>query len=234
MSDIPQSMLDLRQRLSEQYLEGEGIEIGALHHPLHVGSRARVRYVDRMSVAELRRQYPELGRFPLIEPDLIDDGETLASIPPGELDFIIANHMLEHCENPLGTLAVHLSRLKCGGTLYYAIPDKQLSFDADRPLTPFDHLVADHRNGPEHSRLQHYREWATLVNHLTDPAAIERNIAALGATRYSIHFHVWDETAFRNFLTQARAYLGNTFEEIHVQRNGTEIIALLRKAAATG
>jgi SAM-dependent methyltransferase len=229
MSDIPKSMLALRQELSECYLAGDGIEIGALHHPLHVSSTVRVKYVDRLPVNELRRHYPELGEFRLIEPDIVDDGETLASIPAESLDFIIANHMLEHCENPLGTIRAHLARLKPDGILYYAVPDKRHTFDENRQLTAFSHLVEDDQQGPERSRRQHYREWATLVNRLTTPEAIQENIDGLFATRYSIHFHVWDATSFRDFLVQACSYLGRSFTEIRVEPNESEIIAVLRK-----
>ncbi|MEO7425559.1 MAG: hypothetical protein ABI036_10260 [Fibrobacteria bacterium] len=35
---------------------GRGIEIGALHEPMPVPPESRVRYVDRMSAADLRKQ----------------------------------------------------------------------------------------------------------------------------------------------------------------------------------
>lgn len=230
MSDIPQSMLTVRRQLSEHYLKGDGIEIGALHHPLHVPEAARVRYVDRLPVAELRRQYPELANFPLTEPDIIDDGEVLSRIPEASLDFIIANHMLEHCENPLGAMRNHLGRLRRGGILYYAIPDKRQCFDVDRDLTTFEHLVADDREGPDISRFSHYREWAVQVNRLTVPQDIERNIEALAATRYSIHFHVWDEATFRDFVARSNRYLDYAFREVCMVANGTEAIAVLQRS----
>ncbi|QIK38471.1 hypothetical protein GWK36_11315 [Caldichromatium japonicum] len=74
---IPHHMLSLRRRLSERYLTGEGIEIGALHAPLSVGKSASVRYVDRLTAEQLRIHYPELKDYKLVEIDLLDDGEKL-------------------------------------------------------------------------------------------------------------------------------------------------------------
>ena len=48
-----------RQGISRRYIAGSGLEIGGLNAPLKVPAAARVRYVDRAPVAELRKQYPD-------------------------------------------------------------------------------------------------------------------------------------------------------------------------------
>jgi hypothetical protein len=53
-----------------------------------------------MSVSDLRQQYPELGAVRLVEADIVDNGETISSIADNSWDFAIANHMIEHCQNP--------------------------------------------------------------------------------------------------------------------------------------
>src|SRR5258708_6777558 len=93
MGPIPEQVPANRNELSEKYLIGEGVELGALHNPLWTSERAVVRYVDRLDVPGLRRQYPELDKYNLVNVDIIDDGETLSSIEDGRLDFVIANHM---------------------------------------------------------------------------------------------------------------------------------------------
>jgi len=229
MGLIPNQMLAARRRLSERYLAGRGIEIGALHAPLHVGPAVEeIRYVDRLSPEQLRRQYPELDGCDLVEVDIIDDGERLTQIAPGELDFIIANHMLEHCENPLGAMRTHLAKLRPGGMIYYAVPDKRYCFDAARPLTPFEHLVRDDQHGPEVSRRAHFAEWVRYVNQILDPVEAERQLERLLEIDYSIHFHVWDGDSFQTFLSEARLYLSGAFRLCEFQRNDTEIIAILQ------
>jgi SAM-dependent methyltransferase len=233
VSDIPEVMLARRRAVSARYLAGDGIEIGALHYPLWTDpARARVRYVDRLTVPELRAQYPELAAYDLVAVDVVDDGETLRTFADASLDFIVGNHMLEHCENPLGTLRSHLQKVRPGGILYYAVPDKRMSFDIERPLTPFAHLVRDDREGPEGSRVGHFREWAELVNKHRTPEARDANVRELLAKNYSIHFHVWDADAYADFLDRAREYLGGGFRIEHLAQNDTEIITVLRRDAA--
>ena len=116
-----------------------------------------------MSTAQLRSEYPELADWDLTEVDIVDDGETLATVAPESQDFIVANHFLEHTENPVGTIECHLGKLKPGGVLFYAVPDKRFTFDFRRPADPLEHMIADYEQGPERSRAEHYEEWCRLV-----------------------------------------------------------------------
>jgi predicted SAM-dependent methyltransferase len=229
MGLIPEHMLAKRREVSEKYLSGEGVELGALHYPLWTSERANVRYVDRLDVSGLRQQYPELDEYVLVDVNIIDDGETLSSIEDGRLDFIIANHMLEHTENPLGTIRNHLRKVRDGGVLYYAVPDKRFSFDVDRPLTPFEHLIRDDREGTQVSRLDHFHEWGRLVNKITRQDELEDHVGKLLEMNYSIHFHVWDYDHFSSFLKRANHYLGHPFSVEYFGRNDTEVISVLRK-----
>ncbi|MEH2025120.1 hypothetical protein [Nostoc sp.] len=228
MSIIPEHMLQARRKISNKYLIGQGLEVGALHYPLWIGEKANVRYVDRLSVEELRLQYPELNQYKLVNVDIIDNGEKLERITNNSVDFIIGNHLLEHCENPLATIRNHLSKLRNSGILYYAIPDKRHSFDLDRPLTSFEHLVRDDREGSEVSRIEHFHEWVVLVNKVKDDE-IDASLQKLLEINYSIHFHVWNDSTFPEFLLRAQKYLNHSFEIVHVEQNDTEIIAILRK-----
>ena len=153
---------DWKPALAREFLHGNGLEIGALHNPLPLTDAARVRYVDRFDIAGLRRHYPELGDLELVPVDIIDDGETLANVLPASQDFIAASHFFEHCENPLGAIRAHLGRLKPGGLLFYAIPDKRMTFDHARANTGFAHLVADDIEGPQCSRRPRPRPRACL------------------------------------------------------------------------
>lgn len=219
----------VRARMARRFLKGSGIEIGALHNPLKIESGVRVRYVDRLCIEKLHEHYPELSGCKIIPPDIVDDGETLSSIKDGTLDFIIANHMLEHCENPLGTIRNHLRKIRSGGVLYYAVPEKTRSFDSRRPVTSFAHLMDDDQHGSQNSRAGHFHEWVTSVNKVNDPAMVADQINKLTKLNYSIHFHVWDELNFRTFIQEAYCYLGKKFEIICLIRNGSEMIAVLRK-----
>jgi SAM-dependent methyltransferase len=218
---------DTRRVIAAAFLHGDGIEIGALHHPLIVPRTARVKYVDRMKVAELRQHYPELGNEPLVETEIVDDGETLATIADATQDFVIANHFIEHCENPLLTFQSLLRVLKPGGILFLAVPDKRFTFDVDRPCTPLDHVVRDFSEGPEWSKRQHYEEWTRLVNKVTDPSQVNAQTQHLLDMKYSIHFHVWSAPELLELVQALRRIV--RFELELFLRNGIESLIILRK-----
>src|SRR5579871_3273473 len=195
---------ELRIILSHFYLKGTGLEIGALHHPLPLSNEAHVQYVDRLTVNQLREHYPELNDVKLVDVDIIDDGEKLSTIPNNSKDFIIANHMLEHCVSPITTIESFLSKLVSGGTIYIAIPDKRFSFDEKRELTTSEHLIDDYYKKNDH--FPHFIEWVKFVNKIESPAQIEQNALHLYTMGYSIHYHVWDYNSFVQFLFSTQKF----------------------------
>lgn len=218
---------ETRELVAATYLRGEGIEVGALHQPLRVPPSARVKYVDRMTATDLRRHYEELAGFKLVETDIIDDGERLTTIGTETQDFVIANHFIEHCQNPIFTFQNLLRVIRPGGVLYLAVPDKRFTFDVDRPCTTIDHLMRDFTEGPEWSRRQHFEEWTRLVNKNTDETQVAAEVRHLMEINYSIHFHVWTANELLEFITTVRGIV--PFELELFLRNGFETLLILRK-----
>ena len=218
-----------RELIAETYLHGEGIEIGALHNPLKVPASVNIKYVDRLGVDQLREQYPELSDKDLVEVDILDDGERLSSLPDASQDFVIANHFVEHCQDPIGAVLAMFRVLKPDGILYLAIPDKRCCFDSDRPVTPVEHLIRDHVEGPEWSRRQHFEEWVRLVNKVSDENEAQEQIAKLTAKDYSIHFHAWSPFEMLEFIVALRKM--RPFEiDLCLHHDGVEVIFILRNA----
>ena len=235
--------LDARAEFAARFLAGDGLEIGPLHQPLAVPSYANVSYVDRMKSDELRREYPELADWDLTDVDIVDDGEQLSTIPAESQDFIISNHFLEHTENPIGTIENHLGKLKPGGVLFYAVPDKRYTFDFRRPLTPIEHMVDDYEQGHERSRHEHYVEWCRLVikeesDSVGSPEQapseewVAQRALELEDAKYSIHMHVWTQAEFLELILDLRRRFGNAFDIEAAARVGIEFIVVLRKAGA--
>jgi SAM-dependent methyltransferase len=231
--------LDARREFAERFLAGEGLEIGALHLPLETPRGAHVRYVDRMPVEDLRAEYAELEEWDLTPVDVIDNGELLSTIPEGSQDFIVANHFLEHCEDPIRTIETHLGKLRPGGVLFYAVPDKRYTFDSRRPPTPLEHVVADHEQGAERSRAGHYDEWARLVVDSEAPAGAEgaafeewaaRRARELEEDAYSIHMHVWTQAEFLELILHCRDRFEGAFDIEAAARQAIEFIVVLRMA----
>ena len=218
-----------RELIAETYISGLGIEIGALHNPLKLPAGATARYVDRLSVPELREQYPELASQELVNVDILADGELLETIPDSTQDFVVANHFVEHCQDPIRALLNMFRVLKPTGILYLALPDKRCCFDSDRPVTSLEHVLRDHSEGPEWSRRGHFEEWARLVNK-TAVEDVDTEIERLMSIDYSIHYHVWTPLEMLELILALRKL--TAFEiELFFEHDGVEVIFILRKPA---
>jgi len=216
-----------RRRLARRFLRGEGVEVGALNEPLRLPRGARARYVDRLATAALRERFPELAGERLVDVDVVDEGETLASVADASLDFVVANHVIEHTEDPLAALGAWLRVLRSGGVVFLAVPDMRHTFDRGREPTTTEHVLRDHRDGPAGSRAAHFEEWAGKVMGAADPAA---EGARLDAAREEIHFHVWTIDGFGDLLAAAHAELPVAFEVAALEPNRHEFVAVLRRA----
>jgi len=188
----------------KRFLSGTGIEIGALHQPVNLEKTdvQKVLYVDSLPIEALRAHYPELKDLSIVSPDIVDDGATLSSIDDGSLDFIVANHLIEHLDNPLQALENWFAKLKNGGVLFMAVPDKRYTFDINRPVTPIVHLIEDYQAGDEERKRRnhaHYVETAELIENRNGQDAADR-VESLIARDYSIHHHVWTFESFETVL----------------------------------
>jgi len=191
---------------------------------------AKVKYVDRLTVSELRKQYPELSDVPLVEPDILDDGTRLDRVADASQDFVIANHLIEHAPDPLGAIDNMLRVLKKNGRLFLAIPDKRFSFDVDRPVTPLQHLIKDHEEGPEWSRKEHYEEWVRFVDK-QEGAEGEKQVLELMKMDYSIHFHVWSSIEMLEMFALLKKEMQLNFDVELFYQHFDECIFILRKLA---
>ncbi len=134
----PQDLFATRTVVAKRYIGGTGIEFGALHVALSVPAGVTVRYADSEPFEKLRTSYATVGS--IRAPDIITDIQSITGIDDSSQDFIIANHVLEHLEDPLRALASIARVLRAGGIAFIALPDKRFTFDRDREITPLSHL----------------------------------------------------------------------------------------------
>lgn len=217
----------MRESLSFQYITGSGIEIGGLHYPLSVNPGVDVTYVDLMPSDSLQKSFPEVEVKK--NPIVIDSAETLATFKNESQDFVIANHVFEHCENPIGTWRNWVRVLKSNGIIYAAIPDKRFTFDKKRAITSFEHLIADDEIGPDGSLRSHYEDWFrnSELEGRPEPEVQKRVEEAL-KTRNNIHFHVWDFDAIVHMFSQIHAHVPG-YKMLQIIENGWEVIVIARK-----
>jgi len=204
-------VLDKRFQLASKHVRGIGIEIGALNRPLALPSHATAYYLDRLLPSQLRHHYPELGDAHFFV-SLVGDGEKMECIRDHSLDFIVANHVIEHCEDPIQTLKTFALKVREGGKVFMAVPDMRHTFDRLRQETTWEHLARDHEQGAQLSRHDHYLQWATFVKGLDGDAA-QQYAAELETSRYSIHFHCWTRRGFEDFLLNCSRFVPLTLSE---------------------
>jgi predicted SAM-dependent methyltransferase len=223
----------VRRLIASMFISGCGIEVGALQDPLPVPADATVKYVDRFSKPDLYIQYPELLGAPLVEVDFVDNGEQLFTLPSQSQDFVIANHFLEHTQDPIATLKNFCRVVRPGGYLYIAVPDQTSTFDKDREPTTLQHVVEDHRNGPAGSRHQHFHEWVTLCEpHFGrnySPDQVKERVRELEEKDYSIHYHCWRPQDFAEFLRYCSDEENIGFKVALFCRCPGEMVVLLRR-----
>lgn len=234
-----------RQRLAA-LLKGHGIEVGALHRPLAVPPGARVTFVDRLPLEQLREHYKELAELELAPVDVIGSADDLSAFPDATLDFVIANHLIEHLEDPIKALREFQRVLRPRGLLFMCVPDASVTFDRLRPLTDSEHIIAEHRGGSEviaSNRRDHYLDWVINVEDSGILGELDRPITAstqeervrkLMDMGYSIHFHCWHASTFLEFLEAVRREEGlelEVLDAVDTARMGVadELVLLIGK-----
>lgn len=225
---LPPRWEAVRDDLAFRYLRGEGIEIGAFHMPQRLPPGARARYVDYATEDVLRTLDP---MHPWVHPvDVVDEAERLAKFGDETLDFVIANHVLEHTEDPVRALHTFLRVVRPGGILFLTLPDPRGTFDQERERTTVEHVLRDHREGPETSRRRHYEEWAIFIEGASDERVIADLVERYEAEGTRNHFHVWEPDTFLELLLALE--LPVDFEAM--QATDPEFAVILRKNPAKG
>jgi SAM-dependent methyltransferase len=187
--------LDFLRAIGET-LSGEGVEFGAGANPFPISPACRIRYADRNSETQiLQRKY--FGESPLVASDLVSDLETMGGLELDSLDFIIASHVVEHTPNPLRALRSAYERLRWGGRLVLVVPDKTVTFDRDRAVTPIDHLLLDYVQPSRERDWEHYVEFFEKSFPQPDPIHAAKGPFAQGD---DIHFHVWTYESFGELI----------------------------------
>lgn len=238
---------ETRRRLALRHLPagGHGLEIGALHCPLPLPPGTQARYVDQHTAQTLRQLRADAGEA-IVTPDLLADGFSLGCIAEASQDFVVANHVLEHASDALGTLEHWLRVLRPGGVLFVAVPIGERCFDRGRAVTPPEHFLDDRRlTAAGDSAAMRERNRAHVEEHLAiaapamaraqgaswsppQEAAREREIARLlGADSSQIHHHVFTQDSLAALL----GLLGDRVRIERVARSSVEIVGIVRKLA---
>jgi SAM-dependent methyltransferase len=141
-----------RRVLSRVDLNGVGLEIGPSYNPLlPKSSGADVEIVDHATRDELIEKYRGYG-LSQEELDRIEDVDHIATSGslvqtigrPGEFDFILASHVVEHSVDLIAFLQDCETLLRTGGRVALAVPDQRFCFDLFKPRTSVGAVVDAH------------------------------------------------------------------------------------------
>jgi SAM-dependent methyltransferase len=189
-----------RRAIAHSFISGRGIEIGAASRPFPLPTGVSCFYGDVNDHEVLRTRCE--GDF--VPADKLD-GQTLKGVTDASLDFVIAAHVIEHLENPLGALRHWLRVLRPGGRAIVVVPDMRHTFDRSRPETPLSHVISDEKDGGAGTRRQAYEEHIRFIHVELGGVPIHENevdsgIDHLLSARFDTHFHAWTASGFRFVL----------------------------------
>ena len=190
-----QHRLRIRNRFATA-LSGRGIELGAQQVPTELPAQCTVEYVDVISNEQLVSRY-SLPADDLVPLTHVIDGNDLGVYSADELDFVIANHVLEHFDDPVGGVLEWMRIIRPGGRLFITLPNfRSNSFDFRREPARADHLALDHHDpeGRPARNFQHYEDFArTLYQWPEGDPRIKNKVDEWVADDMRHHYHVYDE-----------------------------------------
>lgn len=234
-SNAPDAHLEIaRQRaaISERFLHGSGIEVGAGNRPFPVPRHARVLYGDIRDRASVETYFKTAD----VQVGSNIDAQSFAGFPDESLDFVISAHVIEHLRDPIGSIVCAIRVLRPGGILVLVVPDMRFTFDRHRPETTAEHLLRDYDDGGVGTCREAYEEHLRYVHpELTGEQYSEAEIqwqAGESAKRwrdFDVHFHAWTRDGFEATL-EAAARLA-PFQVEQVVSVANENIFVLRKTA---
>jgi SAM-dependent methyltransferase len=116
------------EKLSMQYFRGMGLEIGAGNHPIKLFGDAACLYAD----IDDKSPYKTSGPTTKIILDISDSNTMKAREDLHQaFNFVIASHVLEHCNSIVQTLKSLEMLLKHDGVLYLVVPNRNKDWDKD-------------------------------------------------------------------------------------------------------
>jgi hypothetical protein len=236
----------IRAKVAHCHLHGIGLEIGALHFPLGLPPAAKAIYLDRASREDNIRHYTDVNQAHIVRTDVIANGFNLACFGPETLDFIIANHVLEHTDDALGALSAWAYRIRAGGHLFITLPIANKCFDRGRSPTTLQHLIDDRRLKQDEKsqamadrNLEHYQDWVCIseanINESTlSESETERRWRSLAEQEAEIHFHAFSPESLAGLMKYFCTDVCPDFRLLEIRESGGEVISLLQRSETTG
>ena len=224
---LPEQVEVARRAVSEMFVRGRGIEVGAATRPFPVGNGAQVLYGDIRDAEQLKVYFGQK-----VADQGFIDAQTFRGVADESQDFVISAHVIEHLHDPIGSIVQAMRVLRRGGVHVLVVPDMRFTFDVDRPETDLDHLIADSLDGGTGTLGQAYREHMLYVHPRMggDPVPldeIETHVERGLANKPDIHVHTWTDVSLLRMLEYVSGLV--SFEIAFSMPVGNENIVVMRK-----
>jgi SAM-dependent methyltransferase len=190
--------IDLIREVFCRDLTGNGYEIGAGARPTCVPFDCRVSYIDKFTYEQAEdASFVNSRPDELVNVSILSAMDDLREVGDGSAGFFIACHVIEHVHNVISSIRNLHRKLKPGGQLFLAVPDKRYIFDETRPTTTLEHFVAEDLSGMPHL-LEHYLEYARRAQHKENWLVSGKQDFERGA---DFHVHTFTPASFDELLT---------------------------------
>jgi SAM-dependent methyltransferase len=127
---------------------------------------------------------------------IIAEAGDLTGIASGRYGCLLSSNCLEHVANPLKALREWVRVVEPSGVLLLVLPNPASNFDHRRPVTSFEHLLADERAGTGEDDLTHLPEILALHDLSRDSRAGSREAferrSRDNLRHRGLHHHVFD------------------------------------------
>lgn len=131
----------------------------------------------------------------------------LQRILSASYDFLLSSHTIEHIANPIKALIEWKRIIKPLGVLILVIPHRDGTFDHQRPVTPFAHLLRDYQMNTGEDDLTHLDEIMQLHDFSRDKGALNKahfyQRALNNLHNRGLHHHVFDTMLAAQLLDYA-------------------------------
>jgi len=240
---------DRRKEKSKKFIQGSGLEIGALNKPLPVNEEVDVKYVDLFTKYENEKMYPEIYPREFVKTDYVGDGFLLSSINDASQDFVIANHIFEHSPNPILALKNWSRVLKKDGIVFIVVPRVDRCFDNGRSITSYKHMANDYwayKKGSKEEILnrnkRHLMEWKCFSeqNMLKEQSReykkpslseIKKFVKNYEGEVVDIHFHTFNHHSIKGIFDNIICNFDKTLKIEETTKRLLEVIIVLKKVS---
>ena len=193
-----------RATFSDIFIKGTGLEVGAGSRPFPLPPGVKCFYGDKRDAQSLEKYF---GDNKFIPDGTRIDAQSFQGIEEESLDFVISAHVIEHLEDPIGSIRNAIQCLKPGGIHLLVVPDRRHTFDRDRPGTPLSHVIQDAADGGKSTKAQAYEEHCRYIHTQWNPPIAEKELEStiqrLIEANFDTHFHCWTGDEFAQLLEYA-------------------------------